>query len=411
MLQEGIYFDKGQTPGRCFAIAFLRAQQGATAEQVGLLMGQIWKTCQNLKQGKVSDLPDVEVPASGLSVLVGYGPKAFALPGAQLSLPEGLQTRFQFRSPLQGGGNPILIGTRLNYLQGLQRNLATEEIALQFIGDTPLAVSRAIVEIWKVLQDNINPQMGEAALSISGSFMGFNREDHRSWIDFHDGVSNLPSGDPRRQVLEIKPETAGNDTWTIGGTYLAFLRLPVDLKTWRSLPRPEQELLVGRDKLTGCALTQLDLQGQSTPVSGCPFTGTRSVIEPGNESFREAPQAVAPTLQKSHIQRVNQVKDGNLSNPSSFRIFRQGYEFMDGIEGGELVLGLNFVSFQDSPKRIMGILSQRSWMQEVNFGGDASTVPPGAPELLKVQAAGIYLVPPVIETEQFPGQNILMPLA
>jgi deferrochelatase/peroxidase EfeB len=411
MLQEGIYFDQGQTPGRCFAIAFLRARQGTTAEQVGQLLHQLWKTYQNLKRGKVSDLPEVEVPASGLTVLVGYGPKAFALPGAQQALPEGLQPKFQFRSPLQGGGNPLLVGSKLNYLQGLQRNLATEEVALQFIGDTPLAVTRAIVETWKVLQDNLNPEMGEAPLSVSGVFMGFNREDHRSWIDFHDGVSNLPSGEPRRQVLEIKPETAGNDTWTIGGTYLTFIRLRVDLKTWRSLPRPEQELLVGRDKLTGCALTALDLQGASAPVVGCPFMGTRSVIEPGNESFREAPQAVAPNLQKSHIQRVNQLKDGNLSDPASFRVFRQGYEFLEGIEGGELALGLNFVSFQDSPRRIMGILSMRSWMQEVNFGGDSSSLPPGAPELLRVQAAGLYLAPPVIETEQFPGQNIFMPLA
>jgi deferrochelatase/peroxidase EfeB len=406
-LQEGIYFEKDVTPGRCFAILFLRARQEASAPAIGQLMLKIWQTQQELKRGKVADLPGVETPPGNLSVLVGYGPKAFALPGpnARRILPRVLNPANQFRSSSPGGGNAILSGAELRYVEGLQKNLATEEIALQFIGDTPLAVNRAVVESWKVLQDNCDASTHEADLSISGVFTGFNREDHRSWIDFHDGLSNLESGNPRRRVIEIRSQSAAGDDWTIGGTTMVFMRLAVDLQRWRALSRSEQELLVGRDKITGCALQRIDASGAPVPLAGCPLAGSRDVLNPGQENFREPPSNVEAPLKKSHVQRANQIKD--VGNPASLRVFRQGYEFLEGAaSGGKLLLGLNFISFQDTPSRIINILTRQTWLQGVNFGGDPSQPRPGSPELLTVHAAGCYLVPPVTETEQFPGQSI-----
>ncbi|PSB04495.1 Dyp-type peroxidase [Merismopedia glauca] len=406
-LQEGIYYDRGQKPAQCFSIIFLRAQTDATAPQVAELFGKLWQTYQDLKRGVVADLPGVELPPSGLTVLVGYGPKAFSLPQANRTLPQALQARNQFRSSLQGGGNPILVGSQLRYLQGLSKNLATEEIAVQFIGDTPLSVNRPILETWKILQDNTDPATGTATLSLSGIFTGFNREDGRSWIDFHDGISNLKSGNPRLQVVEIKPQTAGGDDWTIGGTYLTFLRLQVDLPVWRKLSRLDQELLVGRDKLTGCPITSLNPAGNPISETGCPFVGTKDILASGNEDFREPPQAVSDQIKQSHVQRANQLKSGNLSDPDSLRIFRQGYEFLETSANG-WSFGLNFVSFQDTPARVIQMLSRTSWLKDVNFGGDPNTQPPGTSGLLSVEAAGIYLVPPVVETEKFPGESIFL---
>ena len=66
-------------------------------------------------------------------------------------------------------------------------DLADVAFAVQFTADTPLAVERAIVETWKLLHDE-----GEhAALEIVAVFSGSQRDDGRSWIDFHDGLSNL----------------------------------------------------------------------------------------------------------------------------------------------------------------------------------------------------------------------------
>ena len=51
---------------------------------------------------------------------------------------------------------------------------------------------------------------------------------------------------------------------------MAFLRLSIDLALWRSLERREQELLIGRDKLSGAAITRVERDGEGEPV---PFAG------------------------------------------------------------------------------------------------------------------------------------------
>ncbi len=65
-------------------------------------------------------------------------------------------------------------------------------------------------------------------MEITSFFDGFSRRDRRSWVGFHDGISNLEKGQVRKDVIAIKPDAVAADAWTVGGSYLAFLRLPVD---------------------------------------------------------------------------------------------------------------------------------------------------------------------------------------
>jgi len=58
---------------------------------------------------------------------------------------------------LPTGGGPLLIGSGLRYGDDVKINPATEEIAVQFIAETQLAVNRAVVETWKALQEMIDP--------------------------------------------------------------------------------------------------------------------------------------------------------------------------------------------------------------------------------------------------------------
>ncbi|MEJ8645450.1 hypothetical protein WKI68_37965 [Streptomyces sp. MS1.HAVA.3] len=102
-----------------------------------------------------------------------------------------------------------------------------------------------MVELWKLLSGGRDRDTGSGTLEIAGIQTGFQRDDRRSWIGFHDGVSNLASHE-REGVISIGESEAGQDSWTVGGTYLVFLRLAVDLTQWHHLPRAEQELLVGR---------------------------------------------------------------------------------------------------------------------------------------------------------------------
>ncbi|MBW4495645.1 MAG: Dyp-type peroxidase [Oscillatoria princeps RMCB-10] len=409
MLQEGIYHAPGVRPGKFFTILFLRAGRGCSASQVGEAFKTLWEMYQALKRGEVRDLPEHPVPNGDLTVLVGYGPNVFKLPDVRRPLPPDLGTQNQFRSPRPTGGGRLLAASGLSYADDARTNPATEEIAVQFIAETELAVNRAVVETWKVLQDMTDPETGSSPLLLTSFYSGFQRDDERSWIDFHDGISNLKSSE-REKAIAIKPSNVPEAQWTEGGTYLAFLRLGVDLTIWRRLNRQEQERMVGRDKLSGCPLASLDSEGEPVAVSGCPFAGTREIREPANEAFREAPAvSLDSPLNKSHIHRANQNKKEDAGSRNSLRIFRQGYEFLEPVDSAPgFRTGLNFVSFQDTPERLFRMLTSEGWLGSTNFGGDSKNQLPGMDRLLSVRAAAVFLVPPAVEGEVFPGASILM---
>ena len=68
--------------------------------------------------------------------------------------------------------------------------------------------------------------------------------------------------------------------------------------------------------------------------------------------------------------------------------------------------GLNFVSFQDTPGRLLRMLTAGGWLGGVTFGGDEARLPELA-SLLSVYGAGIYFAPPVVAGEAFPGAAAL----
>jgi hypothetical protein len=396
-MQGGIYWDKGAAPPRCYGIVFLKADRDAHASQVNDALEKLVACWNGLKRGAIAALPGVTLPAENFEWLLGFGMKAFAIAGAARPIPTNIRPPRVFASVDPAGGGLVVHGSGLRYADGVASNVATEELCAQFTGNTPLSVARAIVESVHVLEGLRDPVTGRAALLVSASFTGFNREDRRSWIDFHDGISNLISGPERQSVITIRAAgLPASDKWTAGGTYMAFVRVTVDLKLWRRMELPEQELIVGRTKLSGCPLLTSG-PGQPTTPPGCPSAGSTEITEPGNRAFLEPPDGVDDNVKKSHVQRANHhiVKQ---------RIFRQGYEFIDPpLPGRPLSVGLNFVSFQDDPDRLFFMLRTNQWLGSVNFGGD-----PG-PELLHAVAAAMFLCPPVVEGEAYPGASVFRP--
>ena len=249
-------------------------------------------------------------------------------------------------------------------------DLADVAFAVQFTADTPLAVERAIVETWKLLHDE-----GEPALEIVAVFSGSQRDDGRSWIDFHDGLSNL-SPSERAEAIVIR---AGSDppsaAWTINGSYLAFIRLGINLAIWRDLTDTKQERLVGRDKLTGCPLVSFgeDEDEPGSPAAGCPIPG--ALTAEGDIPFRDPPPITDPdtVAAETHMRRTNQrnvTPDGvhvPASDVTSFRIFRQGYPYLEPHSTEPFRVGLNFVSFQNSPQRLIGMLAYRRMARRDEF--------------------------------------------
>ena len=398
-LQEGIYHAPGRRPGRHFAILFLGVAPGAGAPAAAQALSDLWEMYEGLKAGHVRDLPGVSLPVDddAMTVLLGFGRNAFGLGGVALARPRGLADEYLFRSAAPGGGGPLLRGSGLSYAPDVRANMATEAFCIQVIAETKLAVDRAVVETWKALADRAEP-----VLELTTFYLGNQRNDHRSWIDFHDGLSNLRSED-RESVIAIGPGT--DEAWAAGGTYLAFLRLAVDLPGWRRLDRTAQELAVGRDKITGCPIVAAD-NGIPQPAPGCPVAGTQIFQSANDGAFAEPPEVADPVVRASHVQRANHhIRPA--SDFGSRRIFRQGYEFLEWADGAPgFRAGLNFVSFQDTPARLLKMLTAGGWLGGANFGGDDDRHPELA-SLLSVFAAGVYFVPPVVEGEPFPGAGAL----
>ncbi len=395
-LQPGINFQSGRRPAPCYRLLLLNAAKGATPAAVHDGVAAISEMLNRLAAGEVRDLAGqpgdkaketLELFA-GLEHLIGFGRRLFDDEVHDPPLTHAPRPDYLSYLPPDGPFPSLAWEDGAN-----QANRGEADIALQFTAQRQAAVNCAAVEVWKLLEDEGIP------LEPVASFDGFSRHDGRGWLEFHDGVSNMHSSQ-RRAALEAPADPE----WMAGGTYMAFLRLTVDLAVWRRVPRNQQELLVGREKLTGAALvaTRRDESGTSLPVAAPPPNDDADDLRPSD--FIDPPQTTDPLVEASHVHRANQVRGSPLA-AAALRIFRQGYEFLDDISGRPR-LGLNFVSFQRDLAIIHHLLHLRGWLGDVNFGGRAGGGP-GEPEpvrLLAVAAGGLYAVPPV--RDAFPGAGV-----
>jgi len=395
-LQPGITFQSGRRPAPCYRLLLLNAAEGATPAAVHAGIAAINEMLYRLAAGEVRDLSGLAADKAeesaelfaGLEHLIGFGRRLFDGQVHDPSLTDAPRPDYLSYLPADGPFPSLAWEDGANHA-----NRGEADLALQFTAQRQAAVNCAAVEVWKLLEDAGIP------LEPVGSFDGFSRHDGRGWLEFHDGVSNMHSSQ-RPAALEAPADPE----WMSGGTYMAFLRLTVDLALWRRLPRNEQELLVGRDKLTGAALvsTQRDESGTPLPVAAPALDDEADDRQ--RSDFIDPPQTTDPIVEASHVHRANQVRGSPLA-AAALRIFRQGYEFLDDISGGPR-LGLNFVSFQRDLAIIHHLLHLPGWLGDINFGGRVGGGP-GEPQpvrLLAVVAGGLYAVPPV--GNLFPGADL-----
>jgi deferrochelatase/peroxidase EfeB len=162
----------------------------------------------------------------------------------------------------------------------------------------------------------------------------------------------------------------------------------VDLAAWRALDRGDQELAVGRDKLTGDPVVAVrrGARGRARPVAGA------------DADRFDPPETGDPLLESSHVHRANQNR-GSSDSPAALRIYRQGYDFLEGVGPDGPELGLNFVSFQSDLQTLQHLMHLPGWLGDANFGGAAP------PALISLLAGGFYAVPP--RARPFPGASLL----
>jgi Dyp-type peroxidase family len=411
-LQEGIYYRSNPQIGNSFCIITLRAENNSHISEIGNLVGSVWKRLTKLKNGILTDLEiDPKHRKKGnLSILVAYGSKIFDIPDSRKPRPSTFTDNWNFKPPKSEGGGSIIQGSEMTYSPKLAENhLLLDHVIFQFIAENGFYTARAVVDTWKELHQ-WEKKTGNSPLRITGLYTGFQRADQRNWQGFHDGVSNLKSRE-RPYVISIDSRYLNSqDKWTLHGTYLAFIRIAIDLEMWEDTSVMEQVKLIGRDKLTGCPLIGIDRNGKPVKDNRCPVPGTTEVIDRGNEYFRDYTHYGIRTedkiLQHSHIRHTRPMERFPVWDRKSSRIYRQGFEFLvDSRDYPGFVAGLNFVSFQNSPERLFRTLTY------------PSAIPPkirGTKQLrnfekyFSVLGAGIFFVPPVVNDEPFPGARIFL---
>lgn len=382
-IQAGIYFRSGQAAPPAYRLLLLDVVAGATAGEVEAAITSIWRMLHRLRDGQVRELaghPEVHRLATrdqyaSLGVLIAYGRRLFD--GTAHDPPLTERDRPPFLAYLdKGSAFPSLAWDA-------RTRPGEADVALQLAAGSVAAVSCAAVEVWKTIQDDGLP------LQPVVTFDGFARQDRRGWLEFHDGVSNMDSAVRAAAIEASAPE------WMRGGTYMAFLRIRLDLGRWRALGRTRQELVVGRDKLTGAALEAVreSESGELLPDPR-PFDvdHPQAVAE-----WRDPPQVADRLLERAHIHRANQSR-ASPGAPGSFRMFRQGYEFLDEIAADGPQLGLNFVSFQRDLRVFQHVMNAPGWLGDTTFGGNAPE------QLMRLEAGGFYAVPPT--EELFPGRPL-----
>jgi deferrochelatase/peroxidase EfeB len=404
-LPPGIHFRSGETPPDFFRFATFNFTPTATAVSAKAALTAIWALLEELRLGEIADLratrpsdPRVRVEAGDLCFMLCIGPKLFDGTGRQEPLVSAdlAPDRMPVLSALPTGPFPAL-----RWADGAQPLAAQTDFAIQLTATSELAAVRPIVEIQKLIDDQALP------VRLVSFFGGLHRDDRRSWIDFHDGINNMPS-DERLEAMEIRQSP---QAWMLGGTTLGFLKIAIDMQGWRKLSREQQEALVGRDKLSGCPIAAINVDQTGTIAitrSGCPLNAEIGVGPGWTDAARDPTPSANPLVQTSHIYRANRTRQPPATDAAR-RIYRQGYEFVDSPPGGGVRVGLNFVGFQRDTEILLNILRSKDWLGDANFGGIPGDPNIPAFTLMSVVAGGLFAVPPV--GDPFPGSSLFDPVA
>ncbi|MEU4422461.1 iron uptake transporter deferrochelatase/peroxidase subunit [Actinoplanes sp. NPDC024001] len=249
----------------------------------------------------------IGLPASALTLTIGFGPALFRRFGLASRQPAAL-------APL-----PRFTGDTLDAA------LSDGDIGIQACANDPQVAVHAIRNLARI---------GMGVVSVRWSQLGFGRTSStstgqatpRNLFGFKDGTRNLKAEetDLLREHLWVQP--GDGPDWMTGGSYLVTRKIRMLVETWDRSPLAEQEMIVGRAKGSGAPL------GRQDEFDDVDFTSVGADGEP----------LLAPV---AHVRLAH--PDTN----NGARMLRRGYNFVDGSDGlGRLNAGLFFIAYQRDPR-------------------------------------------------------------
>ncbi len=300
------------------------------------------------------------LPASGLTITIGFGPSLFRTAGGRDRFgladrrPAALEELPHFPTdvldPARSGG----------------------DLCVQACAHDPQVAVHAVRNLARI---------GFGTVSVRWSQLGFGRTSTtstsqstpRNLFGFKDGTANVKAEET--EALDAHVWVAAGDdpaTWLAGGSYLVARRMNMTIEVWDRQPLGDQEAFVGRTKGTGAPLS-----------GGTEFTEPDFDLPGSNDEPVIAVDA--------HIRLVHPDAHGGA------RMLRRGYNFVDGSNDlGGLDAGLFFLAYVRDP-RVQFIPVQLAMAKS-----DALM------EYLKVTGSALFAVPPGCAPGEYVGQSLFV---
>lgn len=283
----------------------------------------------------------LDLPASRLTVTIGFGPSLFAKtglswrrPGALADLPAFATDRLD---PSRSGGDLCI-----------QACADDPQVAYHAVRDLVRLASGTAPERWMQFG------FGKAAAT------SIHEVTPRNLMGFRDGTDNIKIEDAETLDDDVWVGAADDPAWMAGGTYLVARRIEMRIERWDASSLGEQERVFGRAKATGAPLGG---RAEDDPVDLTARTATGDLV----------------IARDAHIRLASPRDNGGV------RILRRGYNFAEGVEDAtkRQVAGLFFLAYQRDPRThfvpIQRRLSASDALNEyiAHTGSAVFAIPPG----------------------------------
>jgi deferrochelatase/peroxidase EfeB len=302
------------TKDRAQLVQMLKDWTAAAARMTaGLDAGDVGATAGILEAPPDDTGEAIGLPASGLTLTVGFGPGLFRDASGK--------DRFGLadRKPAALADLPHFPGDLI------QPELSGGDICVQACANDPQVAVHAIRNLARI---------GMGVVTVRWSQLGFGRTSStstsqatpRNLFGFKDGTANLKAEETTLLKEHLWVQPGDGPEWMTGGSYAVTRKIRMLIESWDRTSLGEQETIVGRTKGEGAALGRAKEFDEIDLVSK---NGDGDPLIPVDAHVRLA----HPTVNKEA------------------RLLRRGYNFVDGSDGlGRLNAGLFFIAYQRDPR-------------------------------------------------------------